>query len=209
MHVHLREPGATHKEDFSSGTAAALAGGVTMVCAMPNTSPAVTEPSSLALVQKVRPLWISARLRFHLEEDQRPSCLFVLSVGQSRQPLRLRPVRGRRLRQRRHPALHRRPGCWPEDVPERHLLHPENGQRLPVDGGRQRRLTLVGADEGSRQGYNISQRRLFFIFTDTVDYLVYPQSWIKSLSLMSSASRRVFLMFNKSLICRTGHKVCY
>ena len=54
MHVHLREPGATHKEDFSSGTAAALAGGVTMVCAMPNTSPAVTDAGTLALVQKVR-----------------------------------------------------------------------------------------------------------------------------------------------------------
>uniref|UniRef100_A0A8C2RFB8 Dihydroorotase n=1 Tax=Capra hircus TaxID=9925 RepID=A0A8C2RFB8_CAPHI len=32
VHVHLREPGGTHKEDFASGTAAALAGGVTMVC---------------------------------------------------------------------------------------------------------------------------------------------------------------------------------
>uniref|UniRef100_A0A8D0DF92 Multifunctional protein CAD n=1 Tax=Sander lucioperca TaxID=283035 RepID=A0A8D0DF92_SANLU len=53
VHVHLREPGATHKEDFSSGTAAALAGGVTMVCAMPNTSPAITDASTLALVQKL------------------------------------------------------------------------------------------------------------------------------------------------------------
>ncbi|KAI5627787.1 CAD protein [Silurus asotus] len=53
VHVHLREPGATHKEDFSSGTAAALAGGITMVCAMPNTNPAVIDPSSLALVQKL------------------------------------------------------------------------------------------------------------------------------------------------------------
>lgn len=57
MHVHLREPGATHKEDFSSGTAAALAGGVTMVCAMPNTSPAVTDADTLALFQKVPPLF--------------------------------------------------------------------------------------------------------------------------------------------------------
>ncbi|KAM4713272.1 multifunctional protein CAD isoform 2-T2 [Anableps anableps] len=53
VHVHLREPGATHKEDFSSGTAAALAGGVTLVCAMPNTSPAITDASTLALVQKL------------------------------------------------------------------------------------------------------------------------------------------------------------
>ncbi|NXX77074.1 PYR1 protein, partial [Urocolius indicus] len=53
IHVHLREPGGTHKEDFASGTAAALAGGVTMVCAMPNTSPAVTDAATFALVQKL------------------------------------------------------------------------------------------------------------------------------------------------------------
>ncbi|MFQ5617322.1 MAG: amidohydrolase family protein [Anaerolineales bacterium] len=42
IHVHLREPGATHKEDFDTGTAAALAGGVTVVLAMPNTQPPLT-----------------------------------------------------------------------------------------------------------------------------------------------------------------------
>src|SRR5512142_3389472 len=35
-HVHLRDPGATHKEDFATGTRAALAGGVTSVLDMPN-----------------------------------------------------------------------------------------------------------------------------------------------------------------------------
>ncbi|NXG73715.1 PYR1 protein, partial [Baryphthengus martii] len=53
VHVHLREPGGTHKEDFASGTAAALAGGVTMVCAMPNTSPAITDTTSFAQAQKL------------------------------------------------------------------------------------------------------------------------------------------------------------
>ncbi|MFB0534300.1 MAG: amidohydrolase family protein [Anaerolineae bacterium] len=38
-HVHLRDPGATHKEDFSTGTAAALAGGVVAVLDMPNNTP--------------------------------------------------------------------------------------------------------------------------------------------------------------------------
>lgn len=38
-HVHLREPGYEHKEDFYSGTAAALAGGVTILLDMPNTLP--------------------------------------------------------------------------------------------------------------------------------------------------------------------------
>ncbi|OQV15901.1 CAD protein [Hypsibius exemplaris] len=52
VHVHLREPGATHKEDFDSGTAAALAGGVTLVCCMPNTTPSVVDKTTLALSQK-------------------------------------------------------------------------------------------------------------------------------------------------------------
>ena len=47
-HVHLREPGQEYKEDIASGCAAAVAGGFTAVCCMPNTSPvndnrAVTE----------------------------------------------------------------------------------------------------------------------------------------------------------------------
>jgi carbamoyl-phosphate synthase/aspartate carbamoyltransferase/dihydroorotase len=48
-HVHLREPGATHKEDWDTGTSAALAGGVTMVLAMPNTKPPIFDASTLAL----------------------------------------------------------------------------------------------------------------------------------------------------------------
>lgn len=39
MHVHLREPGFEGKEDISSGCRAAVAGGVTQVCCMPNTNP--------------------------------------------------------------------------------------------------------------------------------------------------------------------------
>jgi carbamoyl-phosphate synthase/aspartate carbamoyltransferase/dihydroorotase len=46
-HVHLREPGATYKEDWDTGTAAALAGGITMVLAMPNTQPPVTDRATL------------------------------------------------------------------------------------------------------------------------------------------------------------------
>ena len=39
MHVHLREPGYEGKEDIESGSKAAVAGGVTQVCCMPNTDP--------------------------------------------------------------------------------------------------------------------------------------------------------------------------
>lgn len=39
LHVHLREPGFEGKEDIESGSKAAVAGGVTQVCCMPNTNP--------------------------------------------------------------------------------------------------------------------------------------------------------------------------
>ena len=48
-HVHLREPGATHKEDWDTGTAAALAGGFTAVLAMPNTQPPISDAGTLEL----------------------------------------------------------------------------------------------------------------------------------------------------------------
>ncbi|HSA92555.1 MAG TPA: dihydroorotase [Terriglobales bacterium] len=48
LHVHLREPGQSHKETIVSGTAAAAAGGFTSVCAMPNTSPVNDSPEITA-----------------------------------------------------------------------------------------------------------------------------------------------------------------
>ncbi len=45
LHVHLREPGQTHKESIATGTAAAAAGGFTSVCAMPNTRPINDSPA--------------------------------------------------------------------------------------------------------------------------------------------------------------------
>lgn len=48
-HVHVREPGATHKEDWDTCTAAALAGGFTAILAMPNTQPPVTDEPALEL----------------------------------------------------------------------------------------------------------------------------------------------------------------
>jgi len=50
MHVHLREPGQEYKEDIRSGCAAAVAGGITSVCAMPNTVPVCDDPSIVEFV---------------------------------------------------------------------------------------------------------------------------------------------------------------
>lgn len=64
LHVHLREPGQSHKETIASGTAAAAAGGFTTVCAMPNTAPVNDSPEitrwmlkpERGAVVKVRPI---------------------------------------------------------------------------------------------------------------------------------------------------------
>ncbi len=50
-HVHLREPGQTHKETVATGTLAAAAGGFTTVVAMPNTTPVVDSVEVLRFVQ--------------------------------------------------------------------------------------------------------------------------------------------------------------
>ena len=47
MHVHLRDPGFTYKETIESGCAAALAGGVTGILAMPNTKPICDNPETI------------------------------------------------------------------------------------------------------------------------------------------------------------------
>jgi dihydroorotase len=47
VHVHMRDPGATYKEDFRSGTAAAAAGGVTTVFDMPNNTPPTSDVEAL------------------------------------------------------------------------------------------------------------------------------------------------------------------
>ncbi|MBE6764072.1 MAG: dihydroorotase [Ruminococcaceae bacterium] len=55
LHVHLRDPGQTHKEDVFTGCKAAAAGGVTSVFAMPNTTPALDAPEVIgALLEKAR-----------------------------------------------------------------------------------------------------------------------------------------------------------
>ncbi|MCC5834854.1 MAG: dihydroorotase [Opitutales bacterium] len=47
IHVHLREPGQTHKEDIRSGSRAAAAGGFTSIVCMPNTTPPADNPGTI------------------------------------------------------------------------------------------------------------------------------------------------------------------
>jgi dihydroorotase len=51
VHVHLREPGQEYKETIVTGTRSAAAGGFAHVCCMPNTDPAIDDPSVVRLLQ--------------------------------------------------------------------------------------------------------------------------------------------------------------
>ncbi|MBT1071577.1 dihydroorotase [Pelotalea chapellei] len=55
MHVHLRDPGLEYKEDIISGTRAAVSGGFTSVCCMPNTKPAIDNKAIVSyIINKAR-----------------------------------------------------------------------------------------------------------------------------------------------------------
>ena len=66
MHVHLREPGHEYKETIASGAAAAVAGGFSTVCAMPNTAP-VNDNAAVT--------------RFVIEQAERANLANVFPVG--------------------------------------------------------------------------------------------------------------------------------
>src|SRR6266498_943929 len=51
LHVHLREPGQSAKETIATGTGAAARGGFTTVVCMPNTSPPIDNPGTVALIR--------------------------------------------------------------------------------------------------------------------------------------------------------------
>lgn len=59
IHVHFREPGYEHKETLETGSHAAIAGGFTTVCCMPNTNPAIDSQESVRYIrQKQEPLMV-------------------------------------------------------------------------------------------------------------------------------------------------------
>ena len=66
MHVHLRDPGQTEKEDIESGTKAAARGGVTTIVAMPNTSPVID---------------CRDRVEYVVHKAEQVACVHVLQAG--------------------------------------------------------------------------------------------------------------------------------
>lgn len=65
-HVHFREPGLTHKADMATESLAAVAGGVTSVMDMPNTSPATTSAEALKGKLELAKEKSAAKIAFHI-----------------------------------------------------------------------------------------------------------------------------------------------
>ena len=66
-HVHFREPGLTHKADMATESLAAVAGGVTSVMDMPNTSPATTSAEALkGKLELAKEKKSVAKMSFHI-----------------------------------------------------------------------------------------------------------------------------------------------
>lgn len=65
VHIHLREPGATQKEDFETGTKAAIAGGYTLLLDMPNNPTPTTNPERLEEKKRLAQGRIYADVGFH------------------------------------------------------------------------------------------------------------------------------------------------
>lgn len=65
-HVHFREPGLTHKADMATESLAAVAGGVTSVMDMPNTSPATISAETLKGKLELAKEKSSAKMSFHI-----------------------------------------------------------------------------------------------------------------------------------------------
>ena len=65
-HVHFREPGLTHKADMQTESRAAVAGGVTTVFDMPNTSPATISAEALAGKMQLAKGRSLAKIGFHI-----------------------------------------------------------------------------------------------------------------------------------------------
>jgi dihydroorotase len=81
-HVHMRDPGLTWKEDFSTGTASSAFGGITTVLDMPNTLPATTDVSSLLIKHEIASskAYVDFGLYLCLLDDSKPWDMFGSKV---------------------------------------------------------------------------------------------------------------------------------
>ena len=140
VHVHFRDPGLTHKEDWGTGTRAAAAGGVTTVFDMPNTLPPTGTAEALALKHERAAREGGRRLR-HLRPARR------------KQPRRAGDARGcRRDRLQAVPRQHDRQPALPRRRRDARRVRDPREARAALHGARREFAHPVPARAGDAGG---------------------------------------------------------
>ena len=86
MHVHLRDPGQTAKEDIITGCRAAAAGGVTSLLAMPNTAPTTDDPETVKyILEKAKDadarVYVAASITKGLKSEEKTDLQALKAAG--------------------------------------------------------------------------------------------------------------------------------
>lgn len=118
VHVHLRDPGQTYKEDFDTGTSAALAGGITIVCAMPNTQPEIASMHDLQHVRSIAAA--KARCDYGLFVIAKNNHQEWLKITKDNPPIALKIYMNETFTESRMSeitALNQHLKYWPENLP--------------------------------------------------------------------------------------------
>lgn len=127
IHVHLRDPGQTHKEDFYTGTSSALAGGFTTILDMPNNISAITSSSLLRKKTRTARKKVVCDIGFYFGSVGIPLPADRLVFGLK---LFLNPTTGNLLIGEKE--LAEIFACWDSDLPI--LIHAENEKVALVIG---------------------------------------------------------------------------
>ncbi len=195
-HVHLRDPGLTQKEDFHSGTRAALRGGFTTVLDMPNTIPPTTTKKALLEKRKIasKKAVCDYGLHFGATKDNfsevkaaKPPSL-KLYMGESTGSLQIGS----------YAAMEKHFSTFPKDKPI--ILHAEDADTIKSmeaaglgRGPMAERIAVLKANEAAQK----AKRVIYFAHTTTAEAASLAKS--RENSLVEVSPHHLFLSMDKDL----------
>ncbi|MBN2122140.1 dihydroorotase family protein [Candidatus Micrarchaeota archaeon] len=195
-HVHLRDPGLTQKEDFHSGTRAALRGGFTTVLDMPNTIPPTTTKKALLEKRKIagKKAVCDYGLHFGATKDN-------FSEVEAAKPPSLKLYMGEStgsLQVGSYAAMEKHFSTFPKDKPI--ILHAEDADTIKSmeaaglgRGPMAERIAVLKANEAAQK----AKRVIYFAHTTTAEAASLAKS--RRDSLVEVSPHHLFLSTDKDL----------
>lgn len=174
-HVHLRDPGLTYKEDFRTGTRAALRGGFTTVLDMPNTKPPTTTKKAFLAKGKIAKekavcdygLHFGATADNFAEVKKAKPPTLKLYMGESTGSLQVEEEK----------AVKRHFSAFPKEKPI--ILHAEDGRTIRVTGERGPFAERVAVNRAASLARGAG-RVVYFAHTTTAEAVSLARSWNKA-----------------------------